>query len=55
MGGRDRGRKCFGGKEEEELAQGLSGAGMEHSFLDLCSVKLSYLWILRKFVFGREE
>ena len=47
MGGRDCGRNCFGGKEEgrnrdgEELAQGFSGAGMEHSFIDLCSVHLS--------------
>ncbi len=40
MGGTDCGRKGFGGKGEgrndgEELAQGLSGAGMEHSFIDL--------------------
>ena len=41
------GREGFGGKEEwrngdgEELARGSSGAGVEHSFLDLCSVHLN--------------
>lgn len=47
MGGISCGGEEFGGKEErrkgggEELAQGLSGAGMEHSFVYVHSVNLS--------------